>query len=216
MIVHQAILAQIPVPDSVRIHMDTVPPRQAVEFPVLSDTTQYNDTNIVKRATRTDTIVRKKVHSPRKATIRSLIIPGWGQVYNKKYWKVPLVYAAIGIPAYLYFDNKAWYNRAKYAISITANNRSGNADSMALVHPNLKILVESGAQANLVRFRNEVRKDMDYSILFTILMWGLNIVDATVDGHLKGFDVSDDLSLKLKPSMQQGLAPGLSLVVRFK
>jgi hypothetical protein len=58
---------------------------------------------------------------------------------------------------------------------------------------------------------------MDYSILFTILMWGLNVVDATVDGHLKGFDVSDELSLSIKPSSLAGtMTPGVSLVVHFK
>src|SRR6185436_8152315 len=51
----------------------------------------------------------KSKHSPRKATIRSLIIPGWGQAYNNKYWKIPIVYTAIGIPIGTFIYNKKWY-----------------------------------------------------------------------------------------------------------
>src|SRR5580704_4799132 len=67
-----------------------------------------------------DSLAEKK-HDPRKATIRSAIIPGWGQIYNHKYWKLPIVYAAIGIPAYTYFWNRMWYNNCQTAISIIDN-----------------------------------------------------------------------------------------------
>ena len=161
-----------------------------------------------------------KVHSPRKAIIRSAIIPGWGQIYNKKYWKVPIVYGAIGFPAYLFTYNRKWYNKTKYALSIVANNRytGGNAaDSLGKVDPKLKVLVEQKDLGSLVNYRNEFRQDMDYAILFTILRWGLNVVDATVDGHLKGFDVGNELSLKIRPSLiANTMTPGVSLVVNFK
>jgi hypothetical protein len=78
------------------------------------------------------------------------------------------------------------------------------------VHAQLRPLVDSKAQSSLLRYRNEFRKNMDYSILFTLLIWGLNIVDATVDAHLKGFNVSDDLTLK--PALLPGNTPGISLV----
>ena len=215
--VQQVAYSQVPVADSVRFRRDTVPPEPATQLPVLSDTIQYNDTSIVQSGTGTDTVVKKKVHSPRTATIRSLIIPGWGQIYNKKYWKVPIVYGAIGFPAYLYFDNRAWFKRTRYALDIVVNEKYDDADAMAGVHPQLKALVDRKAQGSLVNYRNQFRKNMDYSILFTLLMWGLNVVDATVDGHLKGFDVGDDLSIKLKPTMQHGsMAPGLGLVVNIK
>lgn len=215
LVVHQVLYSQIP--DSIPVYRDTVPPKPSEELPVLSDTTEYNDTTIVKTSKGIDTIVKKKVHSPRQATLRSLMIPGWGQVYNKKYWKVPLVYGAIGFPAYLFFDNRKWYNKTRYALSIVVNDRYNNVDSMAKLEPQLRALVDRKAQGSLVNYRNQFRKNMDYSILFTLLMWGINIVDATVDGHLKEFDVSEELSLKVKPSMVPGsMAPGISLVVSFK
>lgn len=210
------------VPDSVsRPNRDTVANVLTDTIPVFSDTTQYNDISILKTRTGKDSVVvKKKVHSPRKATIRSLIIPGWGQIYNKKYWKVPLVYAAVGIPAYTFTYNRKWYNKTKYALSIVANDRfTGPAaeDSLSKVDPALLFLVTTKEQGSLVSYRNDFRRDMDYSILFTILMWGLNIVDATVDGHLKGFDVSDELSLQIKPTLiPYTMTPAISLVVNFK
>ncbi len=208
------------IPDSTR----TTPTPAGVPtdtIPVFSDTTQYNDTSVVKTATGKDSVVvKKKVHSPRQATIRSLIIPGWGQVYNKKYWKVPIVYGAIGFPAYLFTYNRKWYNKTKYALSIIANNRytgTEAADSIARVDPQLRIFVEQKELGSLVNYRNEFRRDMDYAILFTILMWGLNIVDATVDGHLRGLDVSDELTLKVRPTIiPNTMTPGVSVVVSVK
>lgn len=219
LVVHQFVYSQ---------GTDTVPPARrdvtvdtvnvpTEKMPVLADTIQYNEKVVTKTATGKDTtIIKKKVHSPKQATIRSAIIPGWGQIYNKKYWKVPIVYAGIGIPAYLFFDNKQWYNRTKYAISIVSNGRT-DPDSLAKVHPQLRALVDRGADNALINYRNQFRRDMDLSILITLLFWGLNVVDATVDGHLKGFDVSDDLSMKIKPSFMAGNSgPGISLVVSFK
>lgn len=209
------------IPDTARAVRDSALIIPTDTIPVFSDTTQFNDTSVVRsKAGRDSVVVKKKVHSPRKATLRSLMIPGWGQIYNKKYWKLPIVYAAIGIPAYTFTFNRKWYNKTKYALSIVSNNRySGPAaeDSLSKVDPALRFLVDQKEQGSLVNYRNEFRRDMDYSILFTILMWGLNVVDATVDAHLKGFDVGDDLSLRIKPSvMPITMTPGVSLVVNFK
>jgi hypothetical protein len=154
--------------------------------------------------------VRK--HSPRKATIRSAIIPGWGQIYNKKYWKLPLVYAAIGIPGYLIYDNKRWYDRSRYALTIASTNPI-DSTAVETVHPQLRALTRSGSVNALRSYRNEFRKNMDYSILVTLLFWGLQVIDATVDAHLKDFDVSDDITMKIKPVIMTGTrTPGLSLV----
>jgi hypothetical protein len=137
-------------------------------------------------------------HTPKGATIRSAILPGWGQVYNNKWWKLPLVYTAVGIPIYLYVDNRKFYNDCNYAIAIVANGTT-NPDSLNKVNPKLRPLVDAGDSQSLINTRNEVRKDMDYSILFTLFFWGLQVVDATVDAHLRYFDISNELSFKMKP-----------------
>lgn len=158
---------------------------------------------------KADTAAMRK-HSPRKAAIRSAILPGLGQIYNKKYWKLPIVYTAIGIPVGLFFNNKTWYNRTRYALAVAASSNP-SADSLNAVHSQLRPLVDARAQGSLLRYRNEFRRDMDYAIIFTLLFWGLNIIDATVDAHLKGFNVSDDLGFRLRPALLPGNAPGLTL-----
>jgi hypothetical protein len=159
-----------------------------------------------------------KIYEPRKAAIYSAILPGLGQVYNRKYWKVPIVYTAIGIPVYTFFYNKTWYNRTRYALAVAENGNTATQtyyDSLAKVHPALLPLVQGGKTTSILNYRNEFRKDMDYSILFTLLFWGLNVVDATVDAHLKGFNVSDNLALQVKPAILSNQALGVSLVFRF-
>jgi Family of unknown function (DUF5683) len=160
--------------------------------------------------------IRKKVHDPHKATLYSAILPGAGQVYNKKYWKLPIVYAALGIPAYTFFYNKSWYQKCQYALVVLTNGSS--IDSLNKVDPKLRILASGVygsdySSSSLINYRNEFRKDQDYSALFFLLFWGLQIVDATVDAHLKDFNVSGDLSMSIKPAIFPGTtAAGISLV----
>lgn len=198
-----ALLAQQP--DSVRKSRDTVPL-------VAKDTSLFVRGQVDTVPKKSDTLAKKK-HSPRRAAIQSAIIPGWGQAYNRKYWKIPVVYTALGIPAYLFVDNLRWYNRTKYAFLVASTN-STDPDSLARVHPQLLTFVLNGRTTELQNYRNEFRRNADYSVLFFLVFWGLNIVDATVDAHLKEFDVSPDLSFKLKP----GYSPtantyGFSLVL---
>jgi hypothetical protein len=160
-----------------------------------------------------DSIELRQQKSYRKATLYSAILPGAGQVYNKKYWKVPLVIAALGIPAYLYFDNKKIYNQAQYALVVTIN-QSG-PDSVAKVAPDFLPLVQSGNVNAIINVRDEARKDQDYSVLFFLLFYGLNIVDATVDAHLKDFNVNSDLSFKIKPMIMPGPTPSAGITLAF-
>lgn len=149
-------------------------------------------------------------HDPRKATRRSAIIPGWGQAYNREYWKIPLVYTAIGIPAGFFIYNNTWYNRTKKAFIIRIEKdttRYGEID------PKLQSL----SADNLRYYRNQFRRDRDYSILYFLAAWGINVIDATVFGHLKEFDVSDDLSFKVKPGLSNmANTAGISFVLAVK
>ncbi len=169
----------------------------------------------------------KRRHDPRKATIRSAIFPGWGQIYNRKYWKLPIVWAAVGIPAYTYVYNRTWYRNYQQAISVvdfyTQQSASVVPDSaLNKLSGNVRNLVELGFnQETLLRtYRNEFRKDEDYSVLFFLLFWGLNVVDATVDAHLMYFDVSDKLTLHVQQPSPGFMSPGsggtgVSLVIDF-
>lgn len=136
----------------------------------------------------------QNIYSPRIAIIRSAIIPGWGQYTNKKYWKIPLVYGALGTTGYLFFRNLSQYKEARMAYRLASDTIASNDNLI----PEPYYSVRSQPQ-RIATFRNQVRQNIDYSVLFFILFWGLNVVDASVDAHLKTFDVSDDLSFQIKP-----------------
>ena len=173
------------------------------------DTTISPGVTIVADSVKSDTTL-KPVHDPRKATLRSALIPGWGQAYNKQYWKIPLVYAIVGIPAGTYVYNNKWYKKSKFAYELRINKDSAN---FGKIDPKLQVL----STESLRFYRNEFRRSRDYSVLYTLLAWGLNVVDATVSGHLKEFDVSDDLSVTINPVANPGSnSKGLSLVLAFK
>lgn len=166
-----------------------------------------------------DTVIKKKVkrtaydstYNPNVAVRRSLILPGWGQVTNKKYWKLPLVYGALGTTGFLFFRNLNQYRDAKQAYILATDGDPSNDDQIKQPYYSVK------DQPERIRvFRNSVRQNIDYSVLFFIAFWGLNVADAAVDAHLKTFDVSDDLSLRIKP----GYSPmantnGVSLVLQI-
>jgi hypothetical protein len=148
----------------------------------------------------------KKKFDPRKATLRSAMIPGWGQIYNKKYWKLPLVYGALGTTAGVFFYNVKNYKLLRLAYIYKTDTDSSND---LLIDPKFKNL-SAGA---LRSYRNSFRQNVDYSVLFFLVFWGLNVVDATVDGHLKQFDVNENLSLEFKPGYSpMANTAGFSLV----
>lgn len=150
-------------------------------------------------------------YRPRTAIIRSAIVPGWGQVTNKKVWKVPVVYAALGITAYLFFRNLKQYKDSKAAYILATDNDPTNDYLIKEPYYSVK------DQPDRIRtFRNQVRQNVDYSALFFLIFWGLNVADAAVDAHLKTFDVNDNLSLHIKA----GYSPiantnGISLVMHI-
>ena len=152
-----------------------------------------------------------KKYNPGIAIRRSAMVPGWGQYTNKKYWKIPIVYAGIGIPAYLFFRNLKQYREAKDAFTLATDADISN--DILIKEPYFSVR----SQPDRIRvFRNSVRQNVDYSVLFFIIFWGLNVADAAVDANLKTFDVSDELSLQLKP----GYSPlantnGISLVLNI-
>ena len=156
-----------------------------------------------------DTAVRKK-YNPKIAMLRSAIIPGWGQAYNKKYWKIPIIYGALGTTAGIFFYNRTNYKLLRQAVVLLSD---GDTSNDKLVAPKYQ-----GYTLEVVRTnRNLFRQNIDYSVLFFLVFWGLNVVDATVDAHLKAFDVSPDITMKIRPGFNYLTnAAGISLVFNFK
>lgn len=144
--------------------------------------------------------------NPRKAVILSAILPGAGQVYNEKSWKVPILYA--GFMADIYFIG---YNNKRYVTFRDALFAfdDGEANQFPTLNRNA-----------LVRNIEYWRQNRDMTILLLLGIYALNLVDATVDAHLSGFDISDDLALKFEPSFENLSSSttmvGLSLKLQFK
>ncbi len=152
-----------------------------------------------------DTTVK---YNPKVAMLRSAILPGWGQWYNKKYWKIPIIYGALGISAGVFFFNLKEYRLLRQAVIYRALDT--HEDSMR-VAPEFQSFSTQFLRIN----RNAFRQNIDYSVLAFLILWGLNVVDATVDAHLKAFDVSPDIGMKFRPNLA-GSNAGISLVFFFK
>ncbi|MCK8522807.1 DUF5683 domain-containing protein [Aquimarina sp. D1M17] len=123
--------------------------------------------------------------APARAAFYSAVVPGLGQVYTKKYWKVPIVYAAIGTGIYFYIDNNNNYNRFR---DIFKRRLAGFTDDE---FPNV-------TDDQLISLQERFRRDQELSLLLTVAAYLLNIVDANVTAHLQQYNVTDDLSFKPK------------------
>lgn len=185
----------------------------------LANNTVFNeqDTTLKK-----DSIVplKKKInkpHDPKKAPLRALL-PGWGQAYNKQYWKIPVVYGILSIPVVTFVYNNNMYKKTKFAYEALFKAQappSGTRDSTdyRLIDPQLQGLSITSIQS----YRNAFRRDRDYSILWFVIAYGLQIADATVFAHLKHFDVSNDLSMQVTPTFNPVTrSPGFGLVMSIK
>ncbi|MBN8693639.1 MAG: hypothetical protein J0L69_10605 [Bacteroidetes bacterium] len=170
-----------------------------------------------KNLAQTDTVkVEKKktvstYRRARTASIMSAVLPGAGQVYNKKYWKVPIIYAGLGGFGYLFYVNQerfSYYSKnlkAEYDDDASTINETGY----------------SGTQ--LQTLKADYRKTRDLGLIGCAVFYALNILDANVDAHLTTFDVSDDLSLQIKPysnfysfNNNSGIQNGIAIHLNFK
>ncbi|HEX4956839.1 MAG TPA: DUF5683 domain-containing protein [Lacibacter sp.] len=159
--------------------------------------------------TSADTVKKITPHNPRLATKRSALLPGWGQAYNKKYWKIPIVWGALGTCVGFFV-----YNRSEYIASRDAyrNMRDGDPTNNYLIKPKFQPVDPEAVR----QYRNGVRQNIDYSVLFFMVCWGLNVVDATVDGHLKEFNVTENLTMRINPTfVPQTKQTGISMVMRL-
>ena len=156
------------------------------------------------------TKVEEVNHSPKKAMLLSTVLPGAGQVYNKKAWKVPIIYAGIGISVYAAIWNKDQFDHYRHAWNIRNDGDENTVDEYDGVYSDLQ----------LIQIQNYYEKNRETSIVIAVAFYALNILDANVDAHLFEFDVSDDLSMKIEPAVMgfsryTGTQVGLKLNLNF-
>lgn len=150
------------------------------------------------------------VHSPKKATIYSAVLPGLGQAYNKKYWKIPIVYGAIGGCVTAAVINHREFNSMRSELRFRETN-SGSFQKAEFM---------SFDDSQLLEFSDYHRRWRDNMIIISALAYTLNIIDANVDAHLFNFNVDKNLSMAVHPkvgftSYNQAYS-GLSITMRFK
>ena len=150
------------------------------------------------------------LHSPVKASVMSAVIPGLGQAYNKKYWKIPIIYAAMGTTIYLSIDLNRKFQTYKQAYIYRTDNDPTTTDPYLLVYND----------QTMVQLVDYYKRNRDFMYILTGVVYALNIIDASVDAHLFYFDVSDDLSLQINPVMQkinygQTWQKGFTLTLNF-
>lgn len=150
-----------------------------------------------------------RVHVPKKATMYSAILPGAGTVYNRKnYWKIPIVYGALGAGGYFIVTNHKKYRLYKNELIFRIDNGA---------YGNLEL--DRFSNDNLFTLQDQYRRMRDFSVVLTAVAYVVQIVDATVDAHFVGFDVSEDLSLRIKPIVMDNFSvatAGVGLVWRPK
>ena len=144
------------------------------------------------------------LYTPKKAMIRSIILPGLGQAYNKQYWKIPIVYAGIGALIYSGEWNRKNYRQFK--------------DIYKDMIDGVPTQYDRYSKQNIRAVRDQYRKNMELSYIAIVGVYGLNVLDAFVSAHLKTFDINDDISLKWQPKINYtnyGNVPEISGGISF-
>jgi hypothetical protein len=179
-------------------------------FNSLAQNKKDNDSLLVSKDLMAvlDTIPRKPINilAPSKAAFYSAVLPGLGQAYNKKYWKIPIVYALIGTSTYFYIKNDKDYNRYRdeYKRRLAGNSQ---------LEGEFPLVSDEG----LINAQQTLKRRKELSLLVTIGFYALNILDANVDAHLLQYNV--DPNLAIKPHFQYNEmenSSDLGLTLNFK
>ncbi|MBI3511360.1 MAG: hypothetical protein HY064_11905 [Bacteroidetes bacterium] len=137
-----------------------------------------------------DSLLKQKIHSPKKAVIYSACLPGLGQVYNKKYWKVPIIYAGFAGLGYGFWWNEREWTKYHHALLYRYDNDPNTIDP----YP-------SYSDDDLVTLKNYYERYRNLCVIGATALYTLNLIDAAVDAHLMSFNVNDDLSMNISPAI---------------
>lgn len=176
---------------------------------LLSSFSAYSVSDTLKEPVKDSTVYRglDTTHSPKKAALLSAVLPGAGQFYNHKYWKIPIVYAALGTTAYFIVDNNRQYKQYRTEYLYRLNNGDNPSDASLVNY----------STSQLRTLTDQYRNWRDLSWVVLGAFYAINIVDAVVDAYLWRFDVSDDLSFQFRPTLLNTtqLNPGLRFSLKF-
>jgi hypothetical protein len=150
-------------------------------------------------------------YQPGKALMYGAVLPGLGQAYTKKYWKIPIVYGGLAFTGYYFNEYQTGYLEYRSELFYNLNNGLGNDSAL---NPNTGFTT-----SQLRTIVDRYRRERDFMILMMFAVYVLQMVDAHVDAHLKEFDLNPNLHVRFEPSFNQdmltGRTGGLSVKVRF-
>jgi hypothetical protein len=155
-------------------------------------------------ANKIDTTKDKKWHpNPKKAGLVAALLPGMGQVYNRQYWKLPIVYTGLGVAGYFVVYNTKEYNNLRRAYIGRINNNYPTDEYVGIYDIN-----------QLKQLQDDAYRNLNMTTLLAGVGYALQILDALTSAHLRGFDISRDISMQVRPVLvPQGA--GMGLVVNF-
>lgn len=175
-----------------------------------------------------------KVHSPHKATMYSVMLPGLGQAYNKKYWKIPILYAGIGATIYAINWNTKNFKKYKngfrdFSLHLDYKNLS-DEEKLTVEEPkgksyeglyidgfdfgNTQASFDNWFKNQLQNKKDSFKHDRDLSYIILAGVYVLNIIDAAVDAHLSNFNVNEDLTIRVEPAVSYSAFTGNTLGFR--
>lgn len=184
---------------------------------VLNDSVsiQYNEVQPEIKST-------KRMLIPKKAAMYSAVLPGLGQIYNRKAWKVPILYAGIGATAYGIWWNDKYYTQYRNAFIDLSDSDPNSNRHLDVLPPGADYVANKDYYDSTIEKKmNSYRRDRDLVIIVMVGVYVLNIIDANVDAHLSDFDISPDLSMNVSPVLMQDYTGfknttlGLSLTFNF-
>jgi hypothetical protein len=165
--------------------------------------------SVIQKLSKKDSLKKYYKIIPRLSTIRSAMVPGWGQYTNRQYWKLPIVAGAFAVNIFFIIYNDTRYHYYKNYLGLTYQT-DGNPFPITSVNvPIYKDANNTTRDYNQDQLNNIVsnyRRNRDGSYLLLAVTWAANIIDANVTAHLKTFDITDDISFKIQPTFS---SPGI-------
>jgi hypothetical protein len=152
---------------------------------------QKDSTRVKERKSKENLFIQEGLYkplAPAKAAFYSAILPGMGQVYNKKYWKAPLVWVALAAPTYFYLDNNSQYKRFRTAYKL---RKTGLQDEFTDDLGNVSVSLET-----LEKAQEQLMENRDLSLMWGVILYVLEIIEACVNAHLLQFNTDDNLSFR--------------------
>lgn len=175
---------------------------------------QQKDTAVIPRSTEAstvplqapkDSLLKKKFQpDPKRAALFSALLPGLGQIYNRQYWKAPIVYALMGTSIYMVVKNQQNYQRYRKAYIARLEDPNSNDEFQGVL-----------SLTGIKQYQDQYRQNSDMLIVASVVIYAAQIMEALSGAHLKNFDISKDLSFQMHPTILPNYTPGLTLAFQM-